>query len=448
MGTIDPTRDWKTLLSYLPQDYGRLAEEHKQLNTQWSNAKIRTADDLLRLIFVHVGADLPLRQTVTVVARGGGPQVAPVRLHYKMRRAAPYLGDLVQRMNSFSQQASPERWGGYELVAVDGSTVSGPGSEGTDARLHVALRLSDLRAVEVHVTDPSEGETLRRFGWTADQLVLGDRGYANPPGIAWVVDQGADVLLRVNRGALPVFDSSIDEVHEAIDVLQWCRALEGHRATERRVHVQVQVQGPRQREPRKIEGRLIAMRLPEQEAAEAQQRVQREEGGKASAEQLEAACYVIVFTTTPARRMSAARCVEAYRLRWQVELQFKRWKSLCHFDRLPNYRDDTIQSWLTAKLLLGLLLDRMGSVETIEGSSSIPSGSPRRAIARQAWKITSVLWPMIIAAILPMGLHETIRDLPKIAYELDALDDDTYVRQVDRFRDRFYPYDVSVSQDC
>jgi len=39
----------------------------------------------------------------------------------------------------------------------------------------------------------------------------------------------------------------------------------------------------------------------------------------------------------------------------------KRWKSLCHFDRLPNYRDDTILSWLYAKLLLALLMHRMVS---------------------------------------------------------------------------------------
>ena len=79
------------------------------------------------------------------------------------------------------------------------------------------------------------------------------------------------------------------------------------------------------------------------------------------AKQLEQASYILLFTTAPAGRLSAARAVEAYRLRWQIEPQFKRWKSLCRFDRLPNYRDDTIKSWLTGKLLLGLVVDRIGA---------------------------------------------------------------------------------------
>src|ERR1700752_4866624 len=92
---IEPTRDWKSLMALLPADYERLAVGHGLLNLQYANAKIGSATDLLRLFFLHAGADLPLRQTVTVVGAAGGPDVSAVRLHLKMRAAPAYLGELI-----------------------------------------------------------------------------------------------------------------------------------------------------------------------------------------------------------------------------------------------------------------------------------------------------------------------------------------------------------------
>jgi hypothetical protein len=429
MRTLDPERDWETLLSYLPADYERLAAEHKQLNTQWKNAKIASAAVLLRFIFLHVGADLALRQTVNVMAQAGAPKLSHVRLHFRMRRAYPFLAALVARMTADVRgDAAPELWGGYEMMCLDGSTVCGPAAEGVDARLHLALRLSDLRVTNATVTDVSEGETLRRFYWSAGQLVIADRGYSNAPGITWAVDQGADVLVRLNRGALPVFD----EQGAGIDILAWCRALSGHRAVEQAVDI-THREG---RSTRRIRGRLVGFRLPEVEAAQARKRTREEMGPSVTAEQLEAAEYVVLFTTAPAERLSAARCVEAYRLRWQVELQFKRWKSLCHLDRLPDYRDDTILSWITAKVLLGLLLDRIGDVKVAAPSWT---SRPTRAMARQPWQLTAMLWPMIVAAILPLHLHDAIASLPEIVVNLEAADDDVDERQVTAFRNRLYP---------
>jgi hypothetical protein len=423
--------DWKTLVSHLPANYEQLAIEHRLLNPQWPNLKVTSAEMLLRLILLHAGADLALRQTVAIVAESGGPHVTQVWLHQKMRRAQPYLGALVERMTSASErEASPELWAGYEMLGLDATTVSGPGAEGTDARIHATLRLHDLRVCEVHVTDASEGETLRRFGWMPGQLAIVDRGYSNAPGILHVVDQGADVLVRLNRGALPIYDD--EDV--LIDPLEWCRALSGHRVQER----VVQIAHGEGRRRRVLRGKLIGVRLPEKEAQEARVRVRREQGPSVTAEQLEAAEYVMLFTTVPSSRLSASRCVEAYRLRWQIELQWKRWKSLCHFDRLPNYRDDTIRSWLTAKVLLGLLLERVGSA----GMTS--TASP---LARQPWKMTAIVWPLIVAALLPMRLAHAAEHLPAIADRLDFLDGEIELaaRQTTRFRKR-YPAIVAETQ--
>jgi hypothetical protein len=211
------------------------------------------------------------------------------------------------------------------------------------------LRLADLEIVTVRVEGLHIGESFKRFPWLAGQLAVGDRGYCNAPGIGAVVERGADVLVRVNRGSLPLADPNGD----AIELMRWLRDLEGHDAHERPVIIHDREQD------RVIPGRLVAMRLPAAQAEKARARLKRELGNKVTALDREAAAYVVLFTTAAKSRLNATRCLDLYRVRWQVELLFKRWKSLCGFDRLPNYLDETILAWLYAKVLLALLMQRM-----------------------------------------------------------------------------------------
>jgi hypothetical protein len=428
--------DWRALLSMLPPDFEAVAEEHGQINAQWPNAKINSAAMLLRFIFLHVGADLPLRQTVGLIAESGGPKLSAVRLHHRMRRAQPYLAALVSRLMP-STGATPERWGGYEMVCVDATAVSGPGADGTDLRLHAVLRLHDLGIVAAHVTGDNEGETFKRFEWTNGQLVIGDRGYSNPPGVAHVVDHGADLIVRVNRGALPLVRPDGTE----IDVLDWVRAFDGTAAVGLDAHVVLRGAG---NATRMIAGRIIGRQLPKAAAVRARQRARREHGPSVSAEVMEAAGYIVLFTTAPTSRLSPARCMDAYRLRWQIELQFKRWKSLCHFDRLPNYRDDTMQAWLTTKLLLGLLLERLGSAPV----RSHATPNTKRSVAREPWKLTSIIWPTIVAALLPLGFAHLVQVLPAIALRVDT-EAAFEARQLEAFRGRFTPnFGVTLGHNC
>ena len=57
--------------------------------------------------------------------------------------------------------------------------------------------------------------------------------------------------------------------------------------------------------------------------------------------------------------MTTAQCFATYRLRWQVELAFKMLKTVLQFDELPNRLPETARTWLLAKLVCALLLDRL-----------------------------------------------------------------------------------------
>ena len=68
-----------------------------------------------------------------------------------------------------------------------------------------------------------------------------------------------------------------------------------------------------------------------------------------------AAGFMIVVTSLPARGYKAKDILAVYRLRWQIELAFKRLKSLLHMDKLPTRTERTSRSWLYAHLIVALL---------------------------------------------------------------------------------------------
>jgi len=364
--------DWAVIEAVLPRGWREAAEKYGAIRppakkSRKQHGKLTDAAVLLRMVLFHAAGGASLKVTCAVAAAASLAWISAVALHQCMRRCGRYLAFLLSDMTLTRALFAAEKWAGYEMVVVDAATVLRPGAKGTTARVHYELRLADLSLVRIVVTDEHVGETFRNFSFKPGQLGIGDRGYANPPGIAAVVDAGADVLVRHNFGSLPVYDAG----GELLDVE---RKL-SHLSKPGQVHEWTVYVRPRDHKP--IKGRLIAVLLPADKAAEARERLRREYGGDVSEKMLRTADYVVVFTSVPKSRLSAEQVLELYALRWQVELRIKRDKSIGELDRLPNFRPDTIHSWICAKLLAQQIAQRLSTPDvdlfpSAVGKAAIP----------------------------------------------------------------------------
>src|SRR2546422_4088296 len=63
----------------------------------------------------------------------------------------------------------------------------------------------------------------------------------------------------------------------------------------------------------------------------------------------------MVFTTLTSEQFSSDEVLEWYRVRWQIELVFKRMKSLAKVGHLPKHDASSARAWLYGKLLVALL---------------------------------------------------------------------------------------------
>jgi hypothetical protein len=205
---------------------------------------------------------------------------------------------------------------GLKIRIVDAAVITGPGSIGTDWRAHVLM-----------------------------DLVSGK--YCTARGIDSIVNNDADVLVRVNPHSLKVCDLeknridlfSYEQKISKKETRSWDVLIPVPPETYSKHHKKWELTEAKAW----ISARLVATRTRKN-------------------------TMLWLLTTLNREQLSDKVAVRLYRWRWQIELLFKRLKSLLGLDKLPTRNGPTAKTWLLSRFLAAALAQRM----------VIPSGfSPR-----------------------------------------------------------------------
>jgi hypothetical protein len=235
------------------------------------------------------------------------------------------------------------------------------------------------------LSDYHGAEGLQRFEVDPEEIIIGDRGHAVARGIGWILARKGQLVIRIGWTSLKLKD----EFGKRIGVISWLNELK--ESSERKMQLDT---------PDGTFGlRLIAGKLPEEKAEEARERVRQQakkNGKTANANSLVAAGFVMLITNLPLEGWSLGQVLWLYRLRWQIELQFKRLKSLLHFDNLRAQDPQLAQVYLLGKLLLAILMDKM----TLQAQNDNPEvfASTQRPISY--WRLFHLFWFCLCQRIL------------------------------------------------
>lgn len=348
MSTDALPEEWEIIRDWLPEDLDARARRHHFIQRARG---LPDGERWLRLILMHVAGGLSLEQTAMRARELGLANISAVALFKRLRRAEPWLRDLCHFLLSEQQRRlGPCPWPSqYRVRVIDATDIQEPGSTGSDWRIHYSIRLPELVCDHYEITDQHGGESLGRFEFKSDQLVLVDRGYSRFAGVAKMLDSGAALLMRWHTTAFPVQCVG----GKVFPLLERLRSLPKHSAGEWKV--QFVFSG------KVYYLRLCAVRKNRVATERARRKVERKaklDGRTASGETLELAGYILVLTSLPPE-FTCSEVLQLYRCRWQIELAFKRLKSLMQAGHVPKTDDQSARAWMQAKLLTALLLERL-----------------------------------------------------------------------------------------
>jgi Transposase DDE domain len=344
--------DWPILLTLFPPEWQQLARRSGAVRRLRGFPSVEA---LLRTLLLHVGCGWSLRETAVQAKLAGIAEVSDVTLLNRLRDAEDWLRQLCQQLWTANGVQLAAGFQGRTMRLLDATVVREPGKTGSQWRIHYSLRLPHMECDQFDLTSTrgtDAAERFQRFQFHAGELVLADAGYCNPAGIASVVVAQADLCLRLNPHALPLFDTQ-DRPFRLLKQLARLRTA-GDRA-----EWPVWVHAGKER----IAGRVCAIRKSREAIERAQRRLtlKQQSGKSVGPATRKFAEYVLVFTTLSASEASVDQVLETYRLRWQVELTFKRLKSIAQIGHLPKHDEQSSRAWLYGKLLVALLCQQLAA---------------------------------------------------------------------------------------
>lgn len=329
---VHEEKQWPYILTLLPPDLEHTA---KASNALVRCRKVPDAAALIRMAMAYAVSDLSLKDVAAWAGALGLAEITGPGLFYRLREAEVWLTQVLAQTLRDQVRPGPT---GLSLRAVDATVINGPGAMGTEWRAHVRIDPATGSFCSVELTDSHGGEGYGQHPIQAGEVVLGDRAYATARGLHAVEEKQGYVVARLNPHTIRVCgaDRKVIKLLNDQDKVPKVGAIE----------FEVMIPIPPRRGSKSHKPWSLKKAVAWVTARAVAGRTRKGE-------------VIWIVTTLDSKQASALQILELYRLRWQIELLFKRLKSLLHLDALPSRQGPTAKSWMLARLLAAALAQQL-----------------------------------------------------------------------------------------
>lgn len=346
---IEQLNKFEALLQFLPAGWQELAVEKRAFVR---SRQIKSPLELLRLMFVYLTTDNSLRSVAAALVSRQiwmTDQAVFNRLHRCRDWLESLLNLMLNRQLAAQMSNLGKRLPHRRLKIVDATVLNCPGAKGEDYRLHLCFDAVGQSICAVKLSDKRIAESLTHFAYQAGEIVLGDRIYAKAWQIIEVLKQGADVIVRLSFQQLILLTAAgkkfdwkqllIDS--ETVGTFSTTAFIKDRGGDQAKVWLYGKRLGEREREKAHRKVRLQAIKT----------------GCQTREATIKLSEWIIVLTSIPETELNGVEVLEIYRLRWQIEIYFKRLKGLCRLGRMRSKSGSALaEADIFGRLLLALLL--------------------------------------------------------------------------------------------
>lgn len=276
---------------------------------------VKSGSDLLRSLLAYAAGDLSLRGVSAWCEASGLGSLSQVAFFKRLKACEAWLEHLLALALKTPSLPAPS---GLRVLLVDATVLCGPKAKGTEWRVHSLYDPEAQRISALELTDAHGGEGFWRFEVGQGDLLLGDSCYGTARGYRHLSSLGAHALVRITPTNLRVLDAQ----GKRFELAEWARC-----ASSTADSVWLFLPDEKDRPQERV--RLVRFLPP---------------GGRP----------LVLLTSLQESQGSDAELAELYRVRWQIELLFKRLKSLAHLKALPS-KGPTARAWILARLLFAAL---------------------------------------------------------------------------------------------
>ena len=339
--------EFNNIIELLPEGYKEACWETKAM----SRKKGIQDEEMLLTLCLFYAYDRSLIDTQNYAKTFLSINISDVGFMKRFVRCKDWIKWINEHMAKDGHQmyVKPEQLEGFRVMAIDASDIVSKGAVRQIWRLHYAVNLFSMNSEIFQITPEETGESLKNFALEPKDLVLADRIYATITGMEHCQKSGADFILRLKSKAFQLYDSDGNKI-----LLSDLLKSTGKTAIDFTVYY-------RNSDKQLKSLRLCAVEKTDAEKEMEQKKIRRKESKKQrklSEETKFTHNYFFVITSLK-ETFSAEQILALYRLRWQVEMVFKRFKSILNMGSMPTKTAASCEVWLNCKMLIAMLIEKL-----------------------------------------------------------------------------------------